>query len=366
MRLTPLSAILLAAASVAAQSTVVPSAAATTKPGGSSWTSNVFYSTSSTTTAHASRSQSIYDVNDIAALAATWNSLQYRRPHGLGNVNPTCTTTAVIVLSVSANAPSAASSTFATNTGATPITVFNGTLNLLTASNPPSWPAPWEAPIPFSAPFPYARAMGASLVIDINQSNNSATTAWYLEFTPRDLGARATNGTIPSQCKFSNGSYNSSLSYNTPYVGSTWRVTYGSILPNAIGTAAIGAQGVGGSYGGLTLPIDLTPFGAPNCQWKVDIMYSVPLTASATGSASWPTLSIPNSPALGGQNFYDDALWLDPAANPWGVVTSWSSKWTIGTNTGAPAAMVYATGNSAGNPTGTLSLSTAPTFQLNP
>ncbi|MCC6671183.1 MAG: hypothetical protein IT458_08980 [Planctomycetes bacterium] len=367
MKTRTVTSLLLLAAAAAAQSTIVPSAVATAKPTSSQfYSSNVFYSTTSATTPHDCRSQSIYDTNDIAALAAIWTSLQYRRPQSLGNVNNPGTTTATVVLSVSPNAYSAATSTFATNTGPGAITVFNGPLNLPQSNNPPSWPAPWEAPIPFSGPFPYARTMGATLVIDILSVGYTATTPWYVEWTGRDTGRRDSNPNAQSSCRFSNGSYNNAIGYRLPIVGGQWYVNYQGGLPTGLsGVGALGAQGVGGNWGGLTLPIDLGPFGAPGCSWSVSADFTVPISSS-TAIYQWPTLNIPNTPALGGAIFYDHAMFIDPPANAWGVVTTWSSKWTIGTNRGAPGAMVYATGASALNPSGTLSLETVPSFQLNP
>ena len=357
--------ILLLGATAVAQSVVVPSAAATTKPNPLAYNYQTFYSTSSTTTPHDARSQLIYDVNDISLAAGVFKSLQVRRPVGLGNANPAFTATLVIQMSVSPNVPDAASTTFASNHG-TPMTVYSGPMSLPAVNNPPTWPAAWETAFVFTVPFPYAKPMGKSLVIDITQTGNTATTPWYLEATQPDLGSRVTNGTSPVwTCKFSNGNVNNSIGHRNPYVGGTWSLTYYNLLPNVVGFAAIGAQGVGGTWGSLTLPVDLTPFGAPTCTWNVSADFVQPMTANATGSASWPNVSVPNTPALAGQAFFDHSLWIDPPANAWGVVTAWSSKWIVGTNIGAPGATVYANGTQASGPTGSFSRQTVPTLQLN-
>jgi hypothetical protein len=360
--------ILCLAGTVAAQSVVIPSAAATTRPTNSPfYLSTVFYSTSSTTIPHASHTQSIVDVADVTVPAALWQSLAVRRPIGLGNANPATTTNATIILSVSPLAWTAATTTFATNHGPSPTTVLSGQINLPARANQATWPAPWETPFPFTTPFPYTSAMGLSLVIDIHQTGNSATTAWYVEATSPLRGGRVSNPSAQSGCRFSSGTYNNSLSYNSGNMlpGGTWYVSYGGILANAIGVGAIGVQGVGGNWNGIPLPFALTGLGAPGCSWNVSVEYMVGLMASGT-SARWPTLNIPNDASLGGASFFEHAAFVDPAANALGLVTTWSSKWTIGSGVGAPGAMVAATGSSNANPTGSLLNGTLPTLQLNP
>ena len=361
---------LLLAAAVGAQSTIVPSAHATKPPDHSPfYIAYVFYSTSSATTPHDSHSQLIYDMNDIAAPAAVWNSMDVRRPSKnssnttLGNSNPACTTNATIMVSMSSTGIGSVTNTFASNHGAMPTTVFNGPLSLPARPSQSTWPAPWEN-IPFSTPLVFVNIPNGTLVVDVMQTGNTGTSSWYLEAQTPFTGDRITNGGSASSCKFSNGKYNSGLSYRRPLLGGTWYVQYNNLLPNVMGFAWLGAQGAGGSYAGLPLPIDLGPFGATGCRISASADYIIPLTATGT-SAKWPTINIPNNPSLGGASFYDHSLWLDPAANAFGVVTGWSSQWVIGDNLGAPAALLYAAGSSAANPTGSLQNGTGVTLQFN-
>jgi hypothetical protein len=363
---------LLVTASAFAQSVIVPSSAATGRPTSSTfYVSSVLYSTSSTTTPHDSHAQIIYDVMDVGMPAGLWNSVQVRRPSSnansttLGNANPAMTTNATIMLSISPQTVANVTTTFATNHGPSPLTVFNGVLSLPAGPSQSAWPAPWQSPIPFSVPFVFAQASGKSLVVDLMQTGNSGTSAWYLEAQLPLGGARASNGASASTCKFSSGTYNNGIGYMLPTVGGSWYVNYSNLLANCTGFAWIGTQGVGGTYNGLTLPIDLGQFGAPGCFVQASADVIVPLTASGT-SARWPTIPIPNNPALGNAVFYDHSLFIDPLANAWGVVVGWSSKWTIGTNIGAPAALVTATGTNAANPTGSLQNDTGVTLQFNP
>ena len=366
MRNLSATALLLFAATAAAQTVVLPSAAATTKPSPLAWNSTIFYGTSSTTSPSDSHTQSFFDVNDITPPAAVWNSLQFRRPVGLGNANPAMTTNAKIVMSVSPTAHDAMSTAFASNHGTAQMTVFNGPLSLPARNNQSTWPYAWEAPVAFLVPFVYAKAMGKALVIDITQTGNTGANVWYLEATAPDRGSRAENGGYQPNCKFSNGNASGALGHTNPYVGGIWNLTYYSLTPNLVGVGAIGAQGVGGTWGSLTLPINLTPYGAPNCSWSVSADVSVALATNASGSASWTTVPVPNNPALAGQAFYDHAMFIDPPANAWGVATTWSSKWIVGTNKGAPGSTLSATGTAAGNATGSLAKESVATFQLNP
>jgi hypothetical protein len=209
--------------------------------------------------------------------------------------------------------------------------------------------------------------MGQSLVIDILQNGNTSTTPWYLEARSPDVGGRAENGGAQPNCRFSNGSYANGLGTSGRLLpGNAWTLTYYSILPNAVGAAAIGAQGVGGSWNGIPLPFSLAALGAPNCSWNVAPLFIIGMAADASGSAAWPTQTIPNDPALGGASFFDHCVFSDPTANPLGLVTGWSSRWNIGTQIGAPGAMVAATGAAAMGATGTVAMGTLPTLQLNP
>jgi hypothetical protein len=220
-------------------------------------------------------------------------------------------------------------------------------------------------PFAFNQAYLYAGPLGRSLVIDILQTGNSGATSWFVEATSPDLGAGGSNAGLMPYCRFSTGQGTIIHRYQYPTIGGTWFATYVGLVPNTIGFGAIGSRGVGGTWNGIRLPFDLGPLGAPGCSWNVSVEYTVGL-ASAGIFASWPTLNVPNDPALAGAQFYDQAAFFDAAANPLGFVPTWSSRWTIGSGIGAPGASVAAVGNSARNPTGTLSPGFVATMQLNP
>ena len=353
---------------------VVPASAQTANPYKTltAYNNQTFFSTSSATTLRDSHTQTLYDVNEVALPAAVWTSMAVRRVVGVGNSNPAFSATVTIQMAMSSTPYSAPSTTFAANLGSAPFTVFNGTLSLPAAANPGTWPAPWQAPIPFATPFVFAKASGSTFVVDILQIGNTSTSSWFLEASVPDNGFRGENpingaSGYQGNCKFSNGNANGAIGYFTPYVGNIWNINYQNLPPNLTpGWGAVGASGAGGSWGGFALPIDLTPFNAPNCKWGVsmDVVYS--LSANASGIAQGPTINIPNDPSLINGEFYDQSIWIDPPANAWGVVTSWTSKWRIGTGKGVPAAFLAVTGNTAATAaTGTHYKETAPTLLFN-
>ena len=72
-----------------------------------------------------------------------------------------------------------------------------------------------------------------------------------------------------------------------------------------------------------------------------------PLKTIGTSCAQMAALSIPNDPSLAGAIFYDQGFFLDPAANPFGAVSTLGAKWTIGSGRGGPGSLVNAFGPSA-------------------
>jgi hypothetical protein len=337
-----------------AQEVILPPGAATSAPASTVTSSPfVFYSDLFTFPPRASHCQLIYPTSDVGQASALWRSLAVRRPADVATMNPAGVTQATVVISVAPLPYDAMTTTFAANHGPRPVTVLSGAVSLPARAQPGSWPAPWENVIPFTTPFPFSRTSGASLVVDILQTGNTAPSAWLVEATGPDPGDRTDNPTWPATCRFSNGEFNSFLSYQPPTLGAAWSLSYQPLPPNLVGAGVLGTEGVGGSWGGQRLPIDLTPLGAPGCTWNVSVDVTVPLTSTTTLYA-WPVLRMPSAPALAGASFYEHAFFVDPPANRAGIVTTWSGKWTFGAHPGAAAALLYTFGAATNNPSGTL------------
>ncbi|MCC7062145.1 MAG: hypothetical protein IT456_05025, partial [Planctomycetes bacterium] len=82
------------------------------------------------------------------------------------------------------------------------------------------------------------------------------------------------------------------------------------------------------SWFGNALPFDMAPFGAAGCKLLMspDIVREMTLSASGPVTTSLP---IGSSPALVGQQFFLQALVVDPAANTWGHTLSNAMHLTI-------------------------------------
>ena len=287
--------------------------------------------------------QQIYDVTDIPIPAAPIKSMAFRRSSYVGNTHYAATATVSVTMSMGPNDSTSASTTFASNLGTTPppVNVFSGNVNLPPA--PLSSTPQWEVDIPFNPPFQYIAAAGKSLVVDITCTSVTwagSTGSWYRDAHQAASGLRDTNGSTWSKCLFSNGKYNSSIGYSRPTIGGQWYVYYYNAPANAAGLGTMGVQGVGSTWMGMTLPISLTPFGAPNCGIASDILVVVALTPGSS-YARWPTQNIPNDPALANAVFYDQGLIVDPPANTLGLVSCWPSKWTIGDGINPPGCLIY-------------------------
>ena len=359
--LLPLLASCVLGVGLRAQSVIVPSDATVGPP--APWgpfSANVFYSSPLLGQKPDSRTQLIYATSDIPAPVAVWGSVAFRRPcknrvTTLINVNPAMTTNAVIQMSVSPRLWTDTNTSFAANHGPNLVTVFSGMLSLPMQPPQQVWPCPWEAPVVFGAPFAYAAAAGNTLVVDILQAGNTGTSWWLLEAYNRDFGHSVPNGPAQPNCKFGNGSLISfSVSY-LPFLGGSWYTSYGGPIPaNLPAVGALGSQGAGGSWGPIPLPFDLTALGAPNCLLLVEALVTVPLaiTGASSNTYLYPSIPVPQNPALVGTRFFDQPLFLDPLANAWGVVTGPSMTWIVGSGNGALAREVSAVGNNAGAATG--------------
>jgi hypothetical protein len=84
------------------------------------------------------------------------------------------------------------------------------------------------------------------------------------------------------------------------------------------------------TWGAVSLPLDLGPMGLTGCKLLVSgDVPAMPLMPTPIGVAVWG-LPIPNSPALVGAKFYNQAFFVDPKANPAGVTASNAAEGVIG------------------------------------
>jgi hypothetical protein len=191
--------------------------------------------------------------------------------------------------------------------------------------------------------------MGKGLVADLYVSgyvNQGLYNGWLVDVQTVDAGKKEYNGpaAVPTGCKFRDGSINRTSGYSGRIaLGDPWSAAYVHLPPGTVGVGALGDVGHGGKWGGINLPYDLTPLGAPGCFWLTSVLNVAPLRESKRfiRALEWPDLQIPRDPALAGAVFFDQAVFADPQANALGAVVSVSSKWTIGTGD-LTAVRVYA------------------------
>ncbi|MGB3967431.1 MAG: hypothetical protein WBO45_11945, partial [Planctomycetota bacterium] len=107
---------------------------------------------------------------------------------------------------------------------------------------------------------------------------------------------------------------------DTPRIGKDHIVTVFD-LPQNLALLAMGWQQLPG-------PVSLAGIGMPNCNLNISID-GVVLLAGQNGSAEW-RLPIPDVPSLVGVHFYNQALVLDAAGNPFGAVVSDAAEGVVG------------------------------------
>ena len=112
-----------------------------------------------------------------------------------------------------------------------------------------------------------------------------------------------------------------------PQLGGTFAVVLRNARPNAPAFLAHGTSR--SAWASLPLPFDLTALGAPGCALATDYALTLPLTIAVTGQGKF-VYTIPNLPVLTGQNFCNQGLILDAAANALGMALTNGGIATIG------------------------------------
>lgn len=95
------------------------------------------------------------------------------------------------MLSTSTASPDSLSTTFASNAGASPVTVYSASYTFTTANT--GTPKPFDMLIPFAAPFAYDPASGTNLVVDVITSS-AVTNGTNVMRLDSDFGVPAGSG----------------------------------------------------------------------------------------------------------------------------------------------------------------------------
>lgn len=356
---------------------VVPSRAATSQEG--KWYSvGLIYGTS-TPGLNASHTQCLFDTADVSQIAGLLNGVAIRRNNYLGGTQAGTTVNVLIDTSVSSITHNTASTTFSSNHGANRQTVFNGPVSLPARTMGP-WPEPWENTIAFTTPMPYARPMGASLVVDFVVTGNTAQNVWYADAYTLGYGSN-TLDLYQSNCKHSEGGASNSWGYFTyqPYPGGQFTLNLSNMPGNVPSFGAnrliFGLRGTGGMFGPFPLPVAFATLGIPSpatCQFSVEFVFDVPMgyrtgTVPNGGSLNLPTFTFPNDPSLAGASFVTQGIALDtnPVTMTPEVFPTVGIKWTVGSGNPVPATTVQRLADSTPpSLTGSVTQSMAVVLQL--
>ena len=145
------------------------------------------------------------------------------------------------------------------------------------------------------------------------------------------MGLLLDNGNIiflGQGCKGSAGTPTLTAAAGTwPQLGKVFKVNLVGAAPASPALFTLGVSEARWSV--LTLPFDLTPFGATNCFIWNDALLMKVLVTSNNGDVVMP-LGIPNDPVLMGATLYTGWLNLDTKANPLGLTTSSYARMILG------------------------------------
>ncbi len=199
----------------------------------------------------------------------------------------------------------------------------------------------WLIRIPLARPFTYVKKQGEYLILDIVKTNSSIGTsnaAYFIDavsdatnvpvsrlfsssasayFGTVQQGMGAVVGFVPSK---NEGAVPVLDSPDEPRIGKTITLAVQRARPNAVGGIVLGFSDR--TWAGLTLPLDLTPIGAPNCSLLAGLNVLFPTAVDAKGSAAM-RLTLPRDSSLILGRIYFQALILDPPANQAGL--SWTN-----------------------------------------
>lgn len=106
---------------------------------------------------------------------------------------------------------------------------------------------------------------------------------------------------------------------NPPVLGQSFTLTLGGGLPLSAGFLVFSSNNT--NWFGLGTPVDLTPFGAPNCSVHCSWDTVITLGLDAQGTASL-TGTVPNIPSFNGVAFYNQGLVLAPGTNLLNLIVS--------------------------------------------
>lgn len=293
------------------------------------------------------RTQQILSQAALARSAPTGAILlgiAYRADNDNSSGSPAVTIPNVTIeMSQTSVIPATMSTDFASNITNSPVTVFQGSVNLPAYSSTPNGHASFGAGIPLTAPFLFTTGAG-DLLIDITAANANSTRNNYVIDAALPGGTVSTYG-MPGQLSQPDG-------VRTVIAGNGSMGRFSGIVPG--GQFSILVQSQFQVWSGalmlgldkLSQPIDLASVGAPNNHLYIDPIDSYPYTLQQPPIGwgfrySW-NLAVPSDPTLTGVGLHMQPFVADPAANTLGVATMSATEVVIGDSAPHPVRQLNA------------------------
>ena len=152
---------------------------------------------------------------------------------------------------------------------------------------------------------------------------------WNLVLARTDTGSIRFQG-IGYNCHFQKFNILWQTFPGSIFVGSKTDWMAWPLLANQTGFLMLGDAGWGAKWGGLSLPIDLKPFGAAGCRWGVRPLITFPVLVDWRGNGTAKGIRIPADPRLANRKLYTQAAYTYPKANALGMLFLPSLEWRIG------------------------------------
>lgn len=275
------------------------------------------------------RQQCLYAMQDLPASPILIREVAFQPVPNQSHDIDAALVTFTLDMSVGPVLPSKRSLTFAANHGQIRTRVFAGKIQLPIVKY--SEKRDWRFRIPLSKAFVADGKLGPSLVLDFSTTSvvTQMNGCWPLIQGRQDIGAGKFQG-VGYNCHFQKFSLLWQTFPGALYVGSKTDFRTATLLANQSGFLSLGDAGWGSKWGPLSMPIDLTPFGAPGCTWDVRPLVSFPLIVDGSGLGIATGIQIPNDPRLSNLNLYTQGAYTYPGANALGLLFLPSLAWRLG------------------------------------
>lgn len=320
--LTPLSVSLLAAlaATVRAQDLTIPSHAALT---------DCHHSAGLPFGAPGFRTQFLVEASAVAPNVAVIDGLRFRVDRG-SIVDAASIPNVTVTLSHTTQSLGGVSDVFGNNLSETPVVVFQGTVDLPANAGGNHGAMPFDVHLPFLQQFVYVASQGNLLIDIVGDNAAGAFPSYWLDAA--EPGGSVTHWGRTGDDPNGDSLYMSVASGTGIDLDPAQMLIGGTIYFFVNRSFSQPAGVLGLSFAAMPSPLDLGPIGAPTNFLYIDPLALVPLSWSQTfiGFSAAVALPTPNDLSLAGAIVYAQSAVAEPAANPYGVITSGAVEVRLG------------------------------------